>query len=141
MSDPPRGYSRLIPKESLEDIRRWDVPDVNPRPVVPQPEPEPEYTGPPLPTVEEIEALQKEAYDEGYQQGLEEGRVAGQAEYDEKLAETTAERHRLEEAGELLAQLVRAMDQPFAELDEQVEVELAELAMAVAQRIVPYRLK
>ena len=134
------GVSRLIPKEVLEEVENWHAPDVaDPNAFVRRPakkKEEIDEDAPKPPTVEEIEAIQKQAFDEGYDTGLEEGRVAGEAEFDAATAETEAERTRLTEKGEELALLMDALSQPFEEMDEQVEKELAQLAMLVARHVV-----
>ena len=130
------GLSRLIPKEVLEEVENWQAPDVTDPNAFKKKEEEPEEDLPKPPTVEEIEAIQKEAFEEGYNAGLEEGRVAGQAEFDARIAETEAERARLFEKGGELEVLMHALTHPFEEMDEQVEKEVARLAMLVARHVV-----
>lgn len=130
------GVSRLIPKEVLEEVEHWQAPDVtDPNAFIKRDE-EPEEDLPQPPTVEEIEAIQKQAFDEGYSAGLEEGRVVGQAEFDARIAESEAERARLIEKGGELEVLMAALTHPFEEMDEVVEQALAELAMRVARHVV-----
>ena len=130
------GLSRLIPKEVLEEVENWRAPDVTDPNAFKKKEEEPEEDLPKPPTVEEIEAIQKEAFEEGYNAGLEEGRVAGQAEFDARIAETEAERARLIAKGGELEVLMHALTHPFEEMDEQVEKEVARLAMLVARHVV-----
>ncbi len=73
-------------------------------------------------TVNRLEALQKEAFEEAYQQGFQAGRQAG--------LETMTERV------ECLDQCIRALEKPFAELDDDVGNALVELALAASQQIV-----
>lgn len=79
------------------------------------------------PTVSGLADLQAEAYREAFEQGLEEGRVAGREEV----------RQQVERFSGLVYDLVR----PFEELDEQVERELLNLAMALARQIVRRELR
>ncbi|GAB6039997.1 FliH/SctL family protein [Endothiovibrio diazotrophicus] len=131
-------FSHLIPKELLDEVDRWQAPDVtDPNAFVKKKkQEEPEEALPQPPTVEEIEAIQKQAFEEGYAAGLVEGRVAGQAEFDARIAETEQERARLIEKGGELEVLMEALIHPFEELDEEVEKEVAKLAMLVASQVV-----
>ncbi len=94
---------------AASDPQRWDVPVI-----------ETEAAEAPL-TAGKLEAIQKEAYEEawrvGHAEGLREGR------------EAAAERV------ERLEQLLGALAEPFETLDESVETQLVELAMAVARQL------
>jgi len=72
-------------------------------------------------TAGRLEALQKEAYDEAYQKGHAEGIAAG-----EKTVQKRVER---------LDELLKAQARPFDSLDEMVEKQLVELAMAVVRQL------
>jgi len=71
--------------------------------------------------------LQEEAYKEAFEQGLAEGREAGQKE-----ARAQVER---------LAGMFHDLAKPFEELDEAVERELLNLAMALARQVVRREVK
>ena len=73
----------------------------------------------PLVTAGDLEALQQEAYDEAFEKGRAEGLAAGEA----------AVRERAERFDELL----QALAKPFDRLDETVEKQLVELALAVVR--------
>ncbi len=131
------------------------------------PEEPPERVSPPVPTAEELEAMQrqafeeaasagreagyregfdkgnqegyKEGYDKGFQQGYREGRDKGEAEGRE-AARAEAEKVLAEEVG-YLQRLMDCLSQPLARLDEEVERELVSLAMAVARQLVRRELK
>lgn len=94
-------------------------------------------------TVTEIEAMQKQAYDEafalgkadGYQQGHEEGYQAGhQKGYDENV-------ELLQQKGEAFNRLMGALSEPLKTLDEEVEKELVKLAMGLASQIIRRELR
>jgi flagellar assembly protein FliH len=94
-------------------------------------------------TVTEIEAMQKQAYDEafaqgkadGLQQGHDEGYQAGSKKgYDENIA-------MLQQKGEALNRLMGALSEPLKALDEEVEKELVKLAMGIASQIIRRELK
>lgn len=72
-------------------------------------------------TVEEIEALQKQAYDEAVQVGHAEGLKQG-------LQEMTSKADQLQKVFNFLKQ-------PLNELDKQVEQQLTELAILLAQQL------
>lgn len=82
-------------------------------------------------TAEKIERIQaqayKEAYDAGLAKGHEEGLAAGQSEVQRQAA--------------LLSRLLDGLSQPFQDLDEQVEQEVVQLALAIARHLVRRELK
>ncbi|HQU15084.1 MAG: FliH/SctL family protein [Gammaproteobacteria bacterium] len=80
-----------------------------------------------LPTVDGLERLQKQAYDEAFQRGHSEGLAAGSQETESRAARLEA--------------LMVALAQPFRELDEQVEQELVRLALAIARQLVRREIK
>ncbi|MDX1500540.1 MAG: flagellar assembly protein FliH [Woeseiaceae bacterium] len=72
-------------------------------------------------TAGKLEAIQKEAYEEAWRQGHAEGLAAGRDAAAARVA-------RLDE-------LLKALTSPFEELDDSIEKQLVELAMAVAQQL------
>jgi flagellar assembly protein FliH len=78
-------------------------------------------------TARQLEEMQEQARREGFEQGLEEGREAGSKEFVERV--------------QRLDQLTAALDQPFKELDEAIEEQLAQLAMIVARQLIRRELK
>ncbi len=116
------------------EVRQWLPPDLgNPRPPpAPKetpPEDLPEDTAT-LPTLEEIEAIQKQAYDEAYEQGRKEGFDFGHRE--------ALEKGRKDVIAKLAAldELLSGLDAPFKELDDQVEQELLTLVVAMVRQLV-----
>jgi flagellar assembly protein FliH len=94
-------------------------------------------------TVNEIEAMQQQAYDEafaqgkadGYQQGHAEGYEAGAKKgYDDNAAQ-------LQQQGEAFNRLLEALSEPLKALDEEVEKELVKLSMGLASQIIRRELK
>ncbi len=93
----------------------------------------------PVLTVDEIEAMQKQAYDEalaqgnkdGYSQGFKEGSRQGYAENVQALQKQAA----------AFVSLMDALSQPFKDLDAEVEKELVKLAMAIARQIIHREIK
>ncbi len=72
-------------------------------------------------TAGKLEELQKEAYDEAFQRGMNEGLEAGKAE----AARRTA---RLDE-------LLKALSEPFDQMDDEVAKQLVELSMSVVRQL------
>lgn len=140
--------SKIIPQESLTAFERWELPVVGKPPFdALLPKKEKKEEGPRAPTAEEIELIQKQAYDEaykeGYEHGLKEGREAGRTEghaagQEIGLAEARAQ---MKVHGEQLDKILATLEAPFTALDEQVEQELAALAMACAKHLVRRELR
>lgn len=159
---PEHANTTLIPAEESGAYRRWDLPDFTP---LPEPEEAPAPPEPPadpapeptaesaadepaadttdsassaLPTAEEIEAIQRAAYDEAYQQGHSEGHAAGHeagyaAGHEEGML---AGRQALQPHVEALQALLDGLAEPYAQLDEQVEQELVSLAQTLTRHLV-----
>jgi flagellar assembly protein FliH len=109
--------SRIIRGEELVDCQAWLVPEVKS---------EGSRQAKPV-TARQLEEIQNQAREEGFQQGLQEGRDAGLKELQARIA--------------VLEQLLQTLDQPFTQLDEAVEQQLARLAMLVARQLVRRELK
>lgn len=136
----------------LESLSSWDLPDVsglndNETAEKVSPIAEPAQ----ILTVEEIEATQKQAFEEAFLQGKEEGHKKGyetgheegfqkgfeegsRKGYDENL-------HLLRSQAAELVSLLESLSQPFTKLDDQVEKELVKLAMGVASQLVRREIK
>jgi len=72
-------------------------------------------------TAGRLEALQKEAYDEAWQKGHAEGVAAGEKSVTDRM--------------QRLDLLLKALARPFDQLDDMVEKQLVELAMAVVRQL------
>jgi len=129
----------------LAALRLWNVPDVNgadeadAHAVVISESVDFEAEPTPVLTVEEIEAVQKQAYDEafaqgekaGFQQGYEDGLKKGQEENQRLLHKQAAE----------FTSLLEALNEPFKLLDEEVEKELILLVTGIATQIIRREIK
>ena len=112
----------FLSREQLKDFRRWELPEVGePKPA------EAAEAQAALPTVADLEGLEREARDAGYAAGLAEGRAAADAELREKLA--------------LLDGILHAAARPLEALDDATEQDLARLALVIARRVVGHELK
>ncbi len=101
-----------------------------------------ENLGPVL-TVDEIEAMQNQAYTEAFARGEEEGRKSGYQQGYEEGSQQGYEENRqlLQSQAEQLLNIMESLHEPLARLDEEVERELVALAMAVAAQLVRRELK
>ncbi len=106
-------------------------------------------------TVEEIEAVQQQAYDEAFAQGRQDGFASGKKEgfevgqkegleagkkqgaeqgYQENL-------HILQDKCQQFNALMEALENPFRQLDEQMEQELVTLAVGIARQLLRREIK
>jgi flagellar assembly protein FliH len=94
-------------------------------------------------TVTEIEAMQKQAYDEAFAQGKADGYQQG---YDAGFQEGSKNGHeeskeKLDNKAAQFASLMDGLSEPFQNLDEEVEQELVTLAIGLASQIIRRELK
>ncbi|MGZ8950150.1 MAG: flagellar assembly protein FliH [Methylobacter sp.] len=124
----------------LESLRLWSLPDVSGAELSRESETvEIEVEPTPILTVDEIEAMQKQAYDEafaqgkmhGFQQGFDEGSKKG---YEDNL-------HLLQSQAATLVSLLESLSEPFKSLDEEVEKELVKLTIGIATQIIRREIK
>jgi flagellar assembly protein FliH len=102
-------------------------------------------------TVEAIEAVQRQAYEEAFAQGKKDGFEQGYDEgvkngFDEGLTEGIKKgyeenQHLLQEQAAEFARLMESLTEPFKVLDEEVEKELVRLAIAIATQIIRREIK
>lgn len=100
---------------SDEDIKHWVMPEVRGNIVglkdgVLRPQ-----------TVEDIEILQKQAYEEGKRLGIEDGKKAGMAE--------------LQARAQQLVDIMHILDNPLQQLDKDVEKQLTELTLCLTRML------
>ncbi|XOV79266.1 MAG: flagellar assembly protein FliH [Aestuariibacter sp.] len=102
------------------------------------------------PTAEEIEAIRKEAYEEGFKQGQEEGKAAGFEEgktegletghaegFEKGLAEGLEEgRETIEQQLQQWQALNETLQTPITMVEEELEVELLQLAVGLARSVI-----
>ena len=97
-------------------VVRWNAPGLVA--LRPEPEPEPEPPAPALPSVEDLQALERAAREEGYAHGHAEGLAAGQAEVRRMVAQIEG--------------VLDGFTRPLARLDGEVADALADLAVRIA---------
>lgn len=123
----------------LESLRLWSMPDVSGTEAMAPEAVELDDEPTPILTVDEIEAMQKQAYDEafaqgkmhGFQQGFDEGSKKG---YEDNL-------HLLQSQAARLVKLLEALSEPFKRLDDEVEKELVKLVIGIATQIIRREIK
>ncbi|ODU42619.1 FliH/SctL family protein [uncultured Aquimonas sp.] len=114
----------IRPTPGGEGLQRWEMPVLD----LPTADPSRPATSeedaplPPPPSLEDIEAIQRAAHEEGYAAGRAEGLAAAQAEM------------RLLQAR--LEGILDAFSRPLAELDQEVEQALVELSARIAGTLV-----
>ena len=114
------------------DIRQWLPPDINGGKVTQQRTVQPPSAPP---TADELEKLQKAAYEEGLEQGRKAGFEFGHKEGLEQS------RKQLQQYTDELDRLLKTFEQPLAELDNQLERELLSLVIAIVRQLVRREVK
>ncbi len=114
-----KSMSRVIPSEELSDYKNGETPRVHVSEIA--------ANGSGKITANQLEHLQKQAYDEGFALGHREGLAAGQAE--------------LHANAQRLKQLMEKLSTPFIDLDQQVEQELLLLVTTMVRQLVRREIK
>ncbi|UPG93486.1 FliH/SctL family protein [Luteibacter aegosomatissinici] len=117
------SLTSILSRERVDQFERWELPVVGGVPVQHADEAE-EDDVPHRPTVAEIEAIERQAREEGFNAGLNEGRAMAKRELAAHVARLDA--------------LFAAVERPFAELDNDVAGDLAALATLIAERVLGY---
>ena len=115
--------TRILAEETLEDVKPFELPLVEGMVIT--------DSGPisnaSLPTARSLEALQKEAYEEGFALGRKQGLAQGATEINAKL--------------DAFDRLITVLDKPFATMDDEVVRSLADLAILIARHLIRRELK
>lgn len=120
-------YHRFIPREEVQDATAWAFEPMDPKarqPVREAPPPEPEQ-----PQVD-LEALRRQAYEEGFAHGRQVGEQETRDALDAPLRRTA------EEAARRLAALLGNADQALNASEDHLSEQLLELACDVARQVV-----
>jgi flagellar assembly protein FliH len=108
MSEPSgKTRSKVIPGEGETAFQRWELPH--------------------LLTANQMERIQKQAYEEGFARGQTDGLKDARTQLDARLAQLTS--------------ILNSIASPLKELDERAEQELVTLAMSAARLIARRELK
>jgi flagellar assembly protein FliH len=116
----------ILARERVEQFERWELPLVGGVVEVRAPEVDEQDDSPHRPTVAEIEAIERQAREEGFNAGLTEGRAMAKRELTAQMARLDA--------------LLAAMERPFADLDADVTSDLSELAVLIAERVLGFEI-
>jgi flagellar assembly protein FliH len=124
----------------LESLRLWSSPEVFESGRVKVSETvEPEEALAPILTVDEIELMQKQAYDEAFEQGKTQGFKQGFDEGSKKGYDDNV--HLLQTQAAVLVSLLESLSEPFKSMDEAVEKELVKLTIGIATQIIRREIK
>jgi flagellar assembly protein FliH len=123
-----KSSSKVIPAAKAEKAEQWVLPEM----AVPK-----GHGGLPGPllTAAQLEQIQKQAYEEGFEQGKKEGFAYGHKEA------LTEGREQIKQWAVQLEGLFKTLDTPLKQLDEQVEHELVQLAIAIVRQLVRREIK
>ncbi|NDY97140.1 flagellar assembly protein FliH [Wenzhouxiangella limi] len=122
--------SEILSREWLDDVTAWQPPDVR-RPgqaVAPN---KPAARPRTIHSAAELERLQKQAWEEAHAAGRREGLEKGLAEGRDEV------RHQVR----ILKSMIQAVQKPLAAIDDEVEQELASLAVAIARHVIDDELR
>jgi len=103
--------SKILESNDLTAYERWELPLVNGT-----------NDSSSAPTAEELESIQKQAYEEGFAQGLKNG--------------TEHKKQEIEQSIESLRSIIELLTEPLKEVDDVVVNQLAQLSMSVAKQVV-----
>lgn len=125
-----KNLSKIFSDQEIDEVRQWRPPDVE----APGGASAEEHSGSLL-TADQLEQLQKQAYEEGYEQGKREG-----FEYGHKEALTQGREEVKRKIGQFES-LMSTLNEPLKQLDNQVEQELIELVIAMVRQLVRREIK
>lgn len=118
------NLSKINSGEDAKDYQPWRAPQVEDESPQAQARASEQIA---LPTVAQIEAIEKQAHEEGFADGRLQGIAAGE----QQVRETV----------EHLEQILQALAQPMAAIDDEVEQEIVALAMAMTRQLLRRELK
>ena len=125
----------------LASLSVWDMPDVSVKSESVNLAGGQNSDSPSMPvlTVDEIEAMQKQAYDEAFAQGKKDGFSEGFNEGSRQGYEENVQI--LQKRAMEFASLMESLSQPFKVLDAEVEKELVKLVVGVATQVIRREIK
>lgn len=118
--------SKVIAGGGKENIKQWSLPDMGTTEVEVN-----ELNGAgSLPTADQLEQIQKAAYEEGFKQGKKDGFEYG---HKEALSQGQAE---ISKKAVRFEQFMSLLERPLQQLDDQVERELIEMVISMVRQLV-----
>lgn len=118
-----KNLSKVISGAELDSFRRWTLPEVSSL----QNSANNSSQNTMVSTSGQMEKLKKQAYQEGFQQGQRDGVAAGKEEHRKKAQN--------------LESIIKTLNAPLTDLDEEVINELVSLATAIARHMIRRELK
>ncbi len=116
-------------RDATGDYQRWEAPHVDSSDA---------SSVMSLLTAEQVSGIQDDAFKEAHEQGYKEGYKQGSEKAQKEQAQKSQE---LQKRVDQMDHLLRALNAPFEQLDEQVERELVTLAAAIARQIIRREIK
>ncbi len=113
----------------MNAVSRWDLPSIHGESV---------QTRRPGKTVVELEEVERRAYEEGYAKGQDAGMADGQAAAEAQMQPL---REELDRRLATVEQMLHSLAGPLQELDDQVEDQLAHLALIVGRHLLRRELR
>jgi len=135
MSSSKTGSSAFSADE-LSTLSLWDAPDVSNGK---SEDVELEDTSAVVLTVDDIEAMQQQAYQEAFVKGEKVGREEGKKEGIKQGYEES--KHLLEAQVEKFIGLLKSLSEPFNQMDEEVETSIVHLSLLIAKQVIKRELK
>lgn len=129
--------SNIISKEDLKSFQRWQLVSLDGEGSAAPENPVEEVVQPavPLPTVEEVEAIRRQAHDEGMAEGRREGFAQG-------LAQGAAEgRARAEEVVARLLEVERSLNSALVDLETGIADDMVALVLDISRQVLRETLK
>jgi len=135
MSSSKAG-SNAFSADELNTLSLWDAPDVSNGK---SEDVEIEDTSSVILTVDDIEAMQKQAYQEAFVKGEKIGREEGKKEGIKQGYEES--KHLVEAQVEKFIGLLKSLSEPFNQMDEEVESSIVHLSLLIAKQVIKRELK
>ncbi|MGD2118273.1 MAG: flagellar assembly protein FliH [Chromatiales bacterium] len=128
-----KNSSRIIPRAKLGELDSFRFADIS-DPNQPRKAGKPKTQAPQL-TAADLEKIQQQAREEAYEQGRKEGFEFGHKEALEQFREQFAEKL------QQLEQIITTFEQPFLDLDKDVETEIVDLVVSMTKQLIRREIK
>jgi len=128
--------STAFSADELSTLSLWDAPDVSNGK---SEDVELEDTSAVVLTVDDIETMQKQAYQEAFVKGEKVGREEGKKEGIKQGYEES--KHLVEAQVEKFIGLLKSLSEPFNQMDEEVESSIVHLSLLIAKQVIKRELK
>lgn len=136
----------IIAKEHADDFPGWKAPKVD-GPIINKSSANTSKSESSMPTAEQIQALQKDAYDEAYKKGFDIGQKEGR---DKAYKENHEAGHKegyakgyeeTQEYAKSFHALLNSLDEPLKKLDEHVEITMQEMITLITRQLLKRELR